>query len=53
MIERKHRTLTLVFVLVDAFASCLALVAAYWLVREGLAYVGSLPAAGARMRVAR
>jgi exopolysaccharide biosynthesis polyprenyl glycosylphosphotransferase len=31
MIERKHQTLTLVFVLVDVVASCLALVAAYWL----------------------
>jgi exopolysaccharide biosynthesis polyprenyl glycosylphosphotransferase len=31
MIERKHQTLTLVFVLVDVLASCLALVSAYWL----------------------
>ncbi len=31
MIERKHQTLTFAFALVDAVASCLALIAAYWL----------------------
>ena len=31
MIERRHRTLTFAYVLVDAVASCLALIAAYWL----------------------
>jgi exopolysaccharide biosynthesis polyprenyl glycosylphosphotransferase len=31
MIGRRHRTMTLLLVVVDAVASCLALIAAYWL----------------------